>query len=182
MRRFLFLIASARTGGNTEILAREAAKHLPADARQTWLRLSEHPLEPFTDIRHSIGVYPHPTGHAKTLCEATLEATDIVMVSPLYWYSVSTSLKRYLDEWSAWMRVPDLQFKARMQEKTMWVIGNSAGDPSEAQPMFATLKYSAEYLHMRWGGHVLGHGSKPGDVLQDQAALEAARALFASGS
>jgi hypothetical protein len=44
--------------------------------------------------------------------------------------------------------------------------------------MLQSLRLSADYMHMRWDGHVLGNGSKPGDVLRDTAALEAARVLL----
>jgi NAD(P)H-dependent FMN reductase len=57
---YLFLLGSTRAGGNTEALARLAAEQLPADVKQTWLRLSDLPIEPFKDIRHEgDGVYPH---------------------------------------------------------------------------------------------------------------------------
>ena len=183
MRNVLFLIASARQDGNTEILARRAAEALPADATQTWLRLDDLSLPPFQDIRHSVGVYPEPIGHAKTLLEATLACTDLVFVAPLYWYSLPATAKRYLDEWSAWMRVPEfqgakLEFKASMKDKAMWAVTASTGDLEEAAALFRTLELSAEYMHMRWGGFVLGNGSKPGDVLNDASALEAASGLF----
>jgi NAD(P)H-dependent FMN reductase len=183
MRNFLFLIASARQNGNTETLAQHAAKHLPEGASRVWLRLHDLPLPPFTDIRHSLGVYPEPVGHARTLLEATLNATDLVFVAPVYWYSLPAPAKRYLDEWSAWMRVPELngqklEFRSRMAIKTFWAISSSSGDAEEAEPLFATLRSSAHYMHARWGGSVLGNGSRPGDVLSDATALEAASRLF----
>jgi NAD(P)H-dependent FMN reductase len=177
LKHTLFLIASARENGNSEILAREAAKALPEHG-QTWLRLQDLPLEPFEDIRHSVGVYPQPTGNAKILFEASLAASDIVMVSPVYWYSVPTSLKRYLDEMSAWMRVPEANFLERMSGKTMWVVSSLSGDAVNAEPMLSTLRLSAQYLKMNYAGHVIGNGSKPGDVNNDHTALEAARQLF----
>lgn len=49
---FLFLLGSTRRDGNTEALARQAATHLPAEANQSWLRLSDLPLPTFGDVRH----------------------------------------------------------------------------------------------------------------------------------
>jgi NAD(P)H-dependent FMN reductase len=177
MKHTLFLIASAREHGNAEILALEAAKKLPADA-QIWLRLQDLPLEPFEDIRHSVGVYPQPTGNAKILFDASLAASDIVMVTPVYWYSVPTTLKRYLDEWSAWMRVPEANFKAQMAGKTIWIISSLSGDASDAEPMLETMRRSSKYMGMCVGGQVIGNASKPGDINNDHVALEAARHLF----
>src|SRR5215813_5881410 len=101
-RSFLFLLASARKDGNTEALARRAASYLPADVDRRWIRLSDVPLPPFEDIRHvGDGRYPQQVGNERLLLDATLEATDLVVASPLYWYSVSASAKLYLDYWSA---------------------------------------------------------------------------------
>ena len=97
-RNFLFLLTSTRSHSNTEILARHAAKYLPEGVNQRWLRLKDLPLPSFVDTRHDgDGRYAVPTGHARTLLDTTLEATDLVIASPLYWYSVTTSAKLYLD-------------------------------------------------------------------------------------
>ena len=50
--------------------------------------------------------------------DATFAATDLVVVSPVYWYSVAASVKLYLDYWSGWMRLP-VDFKAKMRGKTI---------------------------------------------------------------
>lgn len=118
-RDFLFLLGSSRTGGNTETLARLAAEQLPASTRQRWLDLRDLPLPDFEDRRHADG-QPAPTGNSATLLEETLAATDVVIASPLYWYSVSTSTKRYLDHWSGWLEAPGADFRRRMAGKTLW--------------------------------------------------------------
>ena len=118
-RRFLFVLASARHDGNTERLTRTAAAALPTDAGQLWIRLSDTPLAPFHDIRHDTPNYPTPEGHERTLADATLMATDLVIAAPLYWYSLPASAKLYLNYWTAWMRVADLEFKKRMEGKRM---------------------------------------------------------------
>ena len=178
--RFLFLLGSARVGGNTESLARYAALSLPSDVEQRWLRLSEVPLPSFQDLRHEgDGEYPLPTGNERLLLDATLWATDLVIVSPLYWYNVTASIKLYLDHWSAWLRVPGVEFKARSRGKTMWAVTASAGsDPDAAEPLVGTLCRSAEYLGMRWGGALLGSGTRPGDIAADTTVLDRASAFF----
>jgi multimeric flavodoxin WrbA len=177
---FLMLLASARSGGNAETLARRATAALSADVRQTWLRLAELPLPPFEDRRHvGDGSYSAPEGHGRTLLDATLAATDLVFVVPLYWYGLPASAKLFLDHWSGWMRVPNLGFKARMANKTLWAISAySDTDPKTAQPLFDTLRLTADYMNMRWGGELLGYGNQPGDVLRDTDALAGAGTLF----
>lgn len=181
-RHFLFLVSSARSGGNTETLARAAAKSLPAEARQTWLRHADLPLPDFVDIRHSgDGTYPLPEGHGRTLLDATLAATDLVFVAPVYWYSLPTAAKLYLDHWSGWMRLPGIDFRPRMAGKTMWAVTMlSDRDTAQAEPLLGSLKWTAEYLKMNWGGALLGYGNKPDDVLADEPALKQAMMFFVS--
>ncbi|MER7335835.1 MULTISPECIES: NAD(P)H-dependent oxidoreductase [unclassified Micromonospora] len=179
-RRFLFLLGSSRPGGNTELLARRAAAALPAGVEQRWLYLADHPLAPFHDIRHG-QCPPPPSGNEALLLTETLAATDLVIASPVYWYSVSAPTKLYLDHWSTWLRLPGVDFRARMRGRTMWAISAlSDEDPAKADPLLNSLSMSADYLGMRWGGALLGHADRPGDVLGDATALRAADAFFAS--
>ena len=180
-RQFLFLLGSGRRDGNTELLARKAAENLPSSVAQQWLHLMDLPLPPFEDIRHDVGVYPQPVSNEKILFDATLWATDVVFASPLYWYTVSASTKLYLDYWSAWLRVPDAQFKTRMAGKTIWVVSASSSDEEAAEmsaPLVDCLRLSADYMHMGWGGALLGRGNRTGDVLKDMVAIENAKVFF----
>ncbi|MBA4218808.1 MAG: hypothetical protein C0460_15910 [Methylibium sp.] len=183
-RRVLVLLASTRADGNAELLARAAVAALPAGTELRWQRLAALALPPFEDIRHSVGSYPAPTGDLARLLDDTLWASDLLVATPLYWYSLPATLKLYLDHWSAFLRVPGLEFKARMAGKAMAVLcATSSGDePELAQPLVDSLRYSADYLQMRWLGHVLGDGTRPGDVLRDEAALRAAARLLVGGA
>jgi multimeric flavodoxin WrbA len=179
--RFLFILGSGRRDGNTEILARKTAENLPPTAAQQWLHLMDFPLKPFEDIRHSVGTYPFPESNEKTLFDATLWCTDLVIATPLYWYSVSASTKLYLDYWSAWMRVPEAQFKAQMAGKKMWVISASSSDEDAekmSSPLVDCLRLSADYMKMEWGGVLLGRGNRAGDVLNDAVAMAAAETFL----
>ncbi|WP_460707215.1 flavodoxin family protein [Myceligenerans halotolerans] len=181
-RRILFVLGSARQGGNSEALARHAAAGLHPDVRQEWIRLSDLDIPHFEDVRHSgDGTYPEPVGDVATLWEETLAATDLVVVSPLYWYSVSASVKLYLDHWSAWMRVPGSDFEGTMSGKRMWAVTAYASDDvTLVDPLLGTLRNSAGRLRMHWGGALLANGSKPGQALDDPGTLERAAEFFAS--
>lgn len=176
-RSFLFLVGAARAGGNTEMLARRAAKELPREVDQRWIRLPEVPLAPFEDRRHGAGEHPAPGANEQLLMDATFAATDIVIVSPVYWYSVAASVKLYLDHWSGWLRLP-VEFKPRMRGKSLWGVSVLSETAREAQPLIGTLELCAEYLSMNWGGVLLGNGSRPGDVLLDDSAMTAASTFF----
>ncbi|MFI9616009.1 flavodoxin family protein [Streptomyces sp. NPDC052023] len=179
-RRFLFVLGSSRSDGNTELLARAAADQLPADVEQQWIDLAAHPLPDFEDLRHDNDHVRPTEGEVALLLDATLAATDIVIASPLYWYSVSAHVKRYLDYWSGWLRTPGLDFKATLADRTLWGVTALAHEEAEvAGPLIGTLSNSAAYMGMRFGGVLLGNGSKPGDVLKDTEALTRAKTFFA---
>jgi len=139
MSKFTFLIASARENGNSEQLAKIAAESFTEKQEQQWLALRDYPLPSFEDRRHGDKKYQAPIGNALTLFDATISCDHLVFVTPVYWYSVATPLKHYLDYWSHWMRVEDGKFKERMASKTLWVISTSAGASAEATPMFDSL-------------------------------------------
>lgn len=180
-RNFLFILGSARYEGNTEHLARAAARSLPASVKQNWIHLLDHVLPLFEDIRHHESrKYSVASDSERTLLDATIEATDIVIASPVYWYSTSASIKLYLDHWSGWMRLEGVDFKAKMAGKTLWAISAlSDEDWGGARPLVDTLRLSAEYMKMTWGGVLLGHGNRPGDILDHSDSVERAGKFFA---
>ena len=180
-RQFLFILGSARYDGNTEHLARHAARSLPTSVKQTWIHLLDQTLPLFEDIRHhETRKYSIESESERTLLDATLAATDLVIASPVYWYSVSASVKLYLDHWSAWMRLDGVDFRARMAGKTLWSISAlSDEDWSGAQPLVDMMKFGADYMKMNWGGALLGYGNRPRDVLLDAPSLERAEKFFA---
>lgn len=178
-RTFLFLLGSSRGEGNTEILARKAAEQLSPRSGSAG-STSPRTLPDFEDLRHDSD-HTRPTGDSTALLlDATLEATDIVIASPLYWYSLSASAKRYLDYWSGWLRTPGIDFKATLEGRTLWGVTALAHEEQVvADPLVGTLRNSAAYMGMRFGGVLLGNGSKPGDVLKDEGALLRAKTFFA---
>ncbi|MEU3518802.1 NAD(P)H-dependent oxidoreductase [Streptomyces sp. NPDC006654] len=181
-RRFLFVLGSARADGNTELLARRAADQLPADVEQQWISLAEHPLPDFVDLRRDSDHVRAPSDTAAgLLLDATLAATDIVIASPVYWYSVSGLTKRYLDYWSGWLRTPGIDFRGTLAGRTLWGVAVLADqEPSVADPYVGMLNNSAAYMGMRFGGVLLGNGSARGDVLGDAGALARAKEFFAT--
>lgn len=174
---YLFLSASAREPhvvGNTEWLAREAALHLPEATLQTWLHLAQEPIPAFVDVRHTdAGTYPAPEGRMADLLQATLDATHLVLVCPVYWFSLPTATKAYLDHWSAWLRVPGLDFKARMAGKPLFLV-STGGERHKAQPSIDAAQLCADFMGMPWGGALWGKGGAPDAVHADTAAVQAA--------
>lgn len=177
-RSFLFVLGSSRPEGNTETLARAAAAQLPAGVPQRWVDLSRLPLPDFQDGRHETEDWPAGENEEE-LRQATLEATDIVIASPLYWYTLSAHTKRYLDYWSGWLAVPGLDFQERMAGRTLWGVTVMAHrEEVVAGGLETTLSHTAAYLRMRFGGLLLGNGSRPGQVRDDERAMIRAKTFF----
>ncbi|MCB5169489.1 NAD(P)H-dependent oxidoreductase [Streptomyces bambusae] len=177
-RSFLFVVGSSRADGNSELLARAAAEQLPAGVRQRWVDLNALELPDFRDGRHETDGAP-ATDAERDLREATEGATDIVLVSPLYWYTVSAQTKRYLDYWSGWLSAPGSEFKQRSAGGTLWGVTVMAdADEVRADGLVTTLHHTAAYLRMHFGGVLLGNGSRPGQVLGDERALARAKTFF----
>jgi multimeric flavodoxin WrbA len=178
-RSFLFLLASARSDGNTGLLARAAAEQLPRDTGQCWLDLAQLPLPDYVDARHADAPWPEQQNE-ELLRTATLAASDIVIASPLYWYSLSSYAKRYLDYWSKWLATPDPGFRPKLAGRTLWGVTAMAHREEElAQPLVLTLHHTAAYMGMHFGGVLLGNGTRPGQVLNDEQAAIRAKAFFA---
>ncbi|MFD0329914.1 flavodoxin family protein [Streptacidiphilus monticola] len=181
-RSFLFVLGSSRPDGNTEQLARTAARRLLRDG--TALARPARPAAgPFTDRRHADPAghtLPAPGSNERLLLDATLDATDIVIASPVYWYSVSSATKLYLDHWSGWLRLPGVDFKQRMARKTYWAVSALAEeDPAYARPLLDTVRYSAEYFGARFAGGLVGVGvDRPGQIMADAETLARARGFF----
>lgn len=178
-RNVLFLLSSARENGNAEQLARQAAESLPPGTVTDWLRLDDYKHEAFKDLRHAPGGYSSRPASPEmlALAERTLAADELVIVAPVYWYSLPSSAMSYLEHWSWWFRVPELRFSERMRGKVLSLVTthSSEEDDAVAQPLLMSLQLSADYMEMKWRGALIGHGNKPGDVLEDPRAMAAAR-------
>lgn len=177
--RIALLISSHRRGGNAEVLAEEALKALkyPAEVDRIWL--FEHRIEPFADWRHDDGPPPVIEDDYDEILDRVLAADVLLFAAPVYWYSMPGVLKDFLDRWSGSLRDPKRDFRARMEKKLVYLATMvSDEDRSVARPLIESLKLTARYLGMRWGGVAVGYGSRPGDVLKDKQGMEEARRLF----
>lgn len=177
-RRFLFATASARPDGNSLHLARAAAAALPDQTAQDWRDLTAAALPAFEDLRHDSDYGP-PGPAAADLLRATMAASDIVIVAPLYWYSLPAPAKLYLDHWSHWMRHAPLGFKPAMAGKRLWlVMAHASSSPDEIAPAITPLRLSALYMDMIWAGALIGDANRPGEIAADTAAMTRAKTFF----
>jgi multimeric flavodoxin WrbA len=178
-RRFLFLLSSARPGGNSALLAQAAAAPLPAHG-QHWIDLSAAQLPPYRDLRPETA---QPEGYLATIMEAMRAASDIVIVAPVYWYALPAPAKLLLDHWSGWFDAPETGFADWAREKTLYLITARADpDPTVPDLLEAMVKRSILWLGMRWGGALHGVGDAVGEIAQDKAAMASAADFLTEGT
>jgi hypothetical protein len=139
--------------------------------QQTWVHLAHEPIPAFIDVRHSASSYPAPEGRMADLLQATLDASHLVLVCPVYWFSLPTAVKAYLDHWSG-LRVPGLDFKARMAGKPLYLVSTGANaarpSPPSTRPSCAPNSWPCP------GAGPVGKGGAPDAVQADTEAVQAA--------
>ncbi|MFN4153484.1 MAG: flavodoxin family protein [Paracoccaceae bacterium] len=174
--RFLFLLSSARSGGNTEQLARRAAQSLPCPC--DWLDLCTLSLPAFYDPRPALP--EPPSGDLALVIDMMRSASDICFVAPVYWYSLPAPAKLLLDHWSGFLDQPGLGFPDWIKTKRLWLVSARA-DPDPVVPGLseAMLQRTARWLGMTWGGALHGVADAPGEIVED-AAWQRAAAFFAA--
>ena len=102
--------------------------------------------------------HPRARGRSENLLDATLAATHIVFVSPVYWFSIPSPLKTYLDHWAAGCACRACPSKEQMAAKSLFLITTS-GDRAKAQPMIDSVELCAKFLSMPWGGALWGRAA-----------------------
>lgn len=165
-RHFLFLLSSARSGGNSEQLSRQAAQILTCPC--TWLDLAAMSLPPFADPRPALP--SQPEGCLAHVLEKMHAATDLCFVAPVYWYSLPAPAKLLRDHWSGFLDLPELGFPLWIRTKRLWLITTRADpEPTVADMSEAILRRTADWLGMEWGGALHGVADAVGEIEHDDA-------------
>ena len=175
---FLFLVASSRNEGAAETLAGRAAAALDGRHQQRWLRLADLPLDPFVDIRHD-GDGTYPAARAR----ANLAGSDFggdrpglrgsgLLVQPA---DPGEALSRSLERVDAGA---GRRFQSADGGKRLWAITIVSDEtPASAEPLLGSLRLTADYMGMAWGGGLIGNANRPADILDDTETLRLATFL-----
>jgi hypothetical protein len=152
------ILGSSRGDGNT---ARAVRLALP-DAQTC--DLSGQSVAPY-DYG---GVYPDGDRFI-AIAESMTRAADIVLATPVYWYTMSGQMKLFLDRWSDLITTRKDMGRA-LAGRRLWLLATS---PEAEWPagFEAPFRLTAEYMHMRYAGGV--HAQCRGDLGFDGAAEEA---------
>lgn len=175
--KLIVLYGSVRRNGNSELLATEVLKGIKYTKRY----LTDYRIEPIDDQRHTPeGFTNFGQDDYRSLIAEVLTYDIVIYVTPLYWYGMSGIMKDFIDRFTESLRDPKLQFKKRMQQMKHYVVIAGGDSPHEkGMPLVQQFAYIFDFLGAKLDGWVIGDGNKPGEVLQDEKALQVAQELNA---
>jgi len=171
--KVLGIVCSPRKGGNTEILTREAlagAKENGADVEL--LRISDMNVAPCDGCETC-----HQSGECRIkddmqkLYEKILTADGIILGSPVYFWSVSSQAKTFMDRTYA-LRYPNHQLK----DKVGGAIA-ATGRRGSVNALSVINNFFLGHDMLVTGLGISGYGTKKGEVKQDKRAMEGAKLL-----
>lgn len=169
------LYGGTRPNGNTEYLAERAIGDLKVEK----IFLRDYTILPIVDYRHSPEGFPTVEDDYDLVIDRALSHDTWVFVTPIYWYSMSGTMKNFIDRWSQTMRdqrYPD--FRSQLAEKRAFVIAAGGDRPKiKGLPMMLQFQHIFDFFGASFEGYVIGKASRPGDMVNDPAALSAAEEL-----
>jgi multimeric flavodoxin WrbA len=174
--KVLGIMGSPRVGGNSDILLDEAlygAKGAGAEVEKIIL-----------DKKKISGCKDCKKCNATGICvikddmleihKKILEADAIIHSVPVYFWSMTSQMKTYLDRWCAlfdanwnWQKA----YYPKMKGKRIGLI-TVCGDPDvhTADPIVHSFKSTVEMTKMHWLGEVMTSAADKGDIVKDEKA------------
>lgn len=167
------LFGGSRSEGNTAQITKYALEGLDYN----WIDLTQYLLHPVRDLRHEnedIETYPDDY---KEIIDKVLESDTVIFASPVYWYSISASLKAFIDHWSETLIDPNYKdFKEKMAKIDFRLILVGGDCPKvKAKPCITQMKYTLDFIGAELNGYIVGTAERPGDIMKDTFALGRAK-------
>lgn len=175
MMNIAVLYGGTRPNGNSEILTEQVIQGITAET----IYLRDYRILPIDDMRHSAEGFQDRDDDYNSIIDRILPHDILLFSTPIYWYSMSGTMKNFIDRWSQTLRdakYPD--FKKQMAAKKAFVIAVGGDLPNlKGLAMVQQFKHIFDFMGMEFGGYILGTGNKPGDILLDKEALFSAAQL-----
>ncbi|MFD4818179.1 flavodoxin family protein [Peribacillus butanolivorans] len=166
------IYGGTRPNGNTEMLTEHVFQGMVTEK----IYLRDYYIKPIIDMRHSKDGFQDRNDDYNSIIERILPNDILVFSTPIYWYSMSGTMKNFIDRWSQTLRDPKYpDFKNEMASKKAFVIAVGGDDPHiKGLPMIQQFNYIFDFIGIEFAGYILGNGNKPEEVIQDKDALFAA--------
>ncbi|WP_110113419.1 flavodoxin family protein [Bacillus sp. CGMCC 1.16541] len=168
----LVLSGSTRKDGNTAYLANKIVEGID----HTFVSLANKEIKPIVDMRHTEEGFSPVDDDYEELVQLMLEHDVFVFATPLYWYGMSGPMKNFFDRWSQYLRDERFPFKEELKKKKAYVVITGGPDAKiKGLPLVQQFNYIFEFVNMEFVDYVIGVGGKPGDVVNDNLALNKAK-------
>jgi multimeric flavodoxin WrbA len=178
--KVLGIMGSPRVGGNSDILLDEAlagAKAVGATVEK--IILDKKKIAGCKDCKkcNETGICVLKDDMLE-IHKKILEADAIIHSVPVYFWSMTSQMKAYLDRWCAFFDAEWRWQKAyypKMKGKRIGLI-TVCGDPNvhTADPIVHSFKSTAEMTKLTWLGAVMTSANDKGDISKDETAKKQA--------
>ncbi|HOC60628.1 MAG: flavodoxin family protein [Syntrophaceae bacterium] len=178
--KVLGILGSPRVGGNSDILLSQAlagAKEAGADVEK--IIIDRKSIAGCKDCKkcNKTGICAINDDMAD-LRKRILDAYAVIHSTPVYFWSMTSQMKAYLDRWCAffdaewkWQKI----YYPKMRAKRIGLI-TVCGDPNvhTADPIVHSFQSTANMTKMTWLGAVLASANDKGEIAKNDTALREA--------
>ncbi|WP_436951421.1 flavodoxin family protein [Staphylococcus xylosus] len=170
------LFGSSRYNGNSKIIV----DYLLDETNHQIINLFDKNIEKVKDHRHldDTSLNLHHDDYSSVL-KGVIDADTIIFSTPFYWYSMSASLKLFIDRWTESLREEDRSdFKDEMAKKRYIVVIVGGDNPTvKSKPLIDQFELIFEFMHIKNYSFLVGEGVAPLDILKDENIIKKAKAL-----
>lgn len=173
--KIVSFIGSSRNGGNTEQLTDIVLQ----DIEHKKIYIKDLHIKPIEDLRHSEGGFQAIHDDYDYVIEELQNSDIVVFATPIYWYSMSGTMKNMFDRFSQSIRdqrFPNLKERLK-QIRTIVVIVGGDNPRIKGLPLIQQFQYTFEFLDMSLWSYIIGEANKPGEIIKDKLALSQATLL-----
>lgn len=169
------IYGGSRQKGNTEQLTEQVIKGLQVER----IYLRDYQILPIEDQRHSEKGFQDLRDDYKSVIERVMAHDVLIFATPIYWYTMSGLMKNFVDRWTQTLRDPEFPyFRKEMGTKKTYLVAVGGDEPHiKGLPLVLSFQHIMGFFGGALDGYILGKGSKPGDILNDNTALTAAEQL-----
>lgn len=142
-KKILIIVGSARKEGNTKLIANFILDQIP-----------KAKLMDLNDYNFSGYDYEHKNidDDFLEMAEYMLTFDRIVLCTPVYWYAMSSIMKRFMDRWSDLVTIRKEKGRGMAGKHLMALCCSS--DHEKHQGFFMPFEKTAGYLDMVYQGHI----------------------------
>ncbi|KAB2328911.1 flavodoxin family protein [Bacillus mesophilum] len=167
--KIVSIVGSTRKGGNTEQLTDLILKGIEHQK----IYASDLHIKPIEDLRHSECGFQTVNDDYHKVINALLTSDIVIFGTPIYWYSMTGTMKNIFDRLSHAIRdkrYPHLKEHLKKLQAIAVIVGGD--DPRiKGIPLIQQFQYTFEFLNMPFPAYIIGEANKPGEILKDSRAL-----------